>query len=231
MGGTVTSPADRPGDLMGVASEIYRGVVRPGSHAWLVGVLRPLYAPFHLIFPWIPEGARVLDVGCGTGAFLLLAERRRGLGPSTGYDVNPASLSLARAAEGLGNVRFEVGSRIPDEVIASASVVTLIDVLHHLRPLERQELLEGIVNRMAPGARLIAKDLDPRPRWRATANRITDFLSTRSRVDYLAMDTLAGYLEREGFAIEACESLPRHVWAHYLVVADKGGAVPEEPLS
>ena len=218
----------RPWELMRQASEIYRGALRAGSHDWLVSVARPLYAPFHLIFPWIPEGARVLDVGCGTGTFLLLAERLRDLGPSAGYDVNEASLRLARAAKGQGGVRFESGSDVPDETLSSADVISLIDVLHHLGPRARQELLERVVSQMAPGARLIVKDLDPRPRWRATANRITDFLSTGSRVDYLGLDTLAGYLQRQHFSIGLRESLPRHVWAHYVLVADKHTEVREQ---
>ena len=218
----------RPWELMRFSAEIYRGAFRVGSHGWLVSVARPLYAPFHLIYPWIPQGSHVLDIGCGTGAFLLLAQRVRKLGPSVGYDVNEASIRLARAAGKNAGARFEVGAEIPDEALSSASVVTLIDVLHHLQPGSRQALLEQIVGRMAPGARLIVKDLDPRPRWRATANRITDFLSTRSRVDYLALETLADYVGSQHFEISLREPLPRQGWAHYLMVADKHGGAREE---
>jgi len=68
--------------------------------------------------------------------------------------------------------------------------------------------------------------VDPRPHRRATANRVTDFLSTRSRFDYLALETLADYVGSQHIEITLREPLPRQVWADYLMVADKHGGAP-----
>ena len=55
------------------------------------------------------------------------------------------------------------------------------------------------------------------------------FTCERSENAQKVYDTLTGYLERKDFAIQWSESLPRHVWAHYVVVADKREEAPEGP--
>src|SRR5215467_2016314 len=45
------------------------------------------------------EGQRLLDYGCGDGAFLsVLTDRHRGLADVQGYDPNPLAIQYARAA-------------------------------------------------------------------------------------------------------------------------------------
>jgi ubiquinone/menaquinone biosynthesis C-methylase UbiE len=56
----------------------------------------------------IPAGARVLDIGCGTGNGAIAAARRRAV--VTGIDINEASLARARLrveAEGLASIEFK----------------------------------------------------------------------------------------------------------------------------
>ena len=55
----------------------------------------------------IPAGARVLDIGCGTGHTAIAAARRRAV--VTGIDINERSLARARLraeAEGLDSIEF-----------------------------------------------------------------------------------------------------------------------------
>jgi ubiquinone/menaquinone biosynthesis C-methylase UbiE len=55
----------------------------------------------------IPAGARVLDIGCGTGHTAIAAARRRAI--VTGIDINERSLARARLraeAEGLDSIEF-----------------------------------------------------------------------------------------------------------------------------
>lgn len=85
-------------------------------HSWRVEALRRSLAPL------VPEGAFVLDVGCGDG---LLARR---LAESRGCRVEGTDV-LSRPAPHILTTLFD-GRHIPDED-NSIDVVMLVDVLHH----------------------------------------------------------------------------------------------------
>jgi len=208
-----------PRHLTRLARAIYsRG--RPLSlHERLTTIYRPLYAPLGEVLRWVPEGATMLDVGCGTGTLLLLADRLRTLRRGFGHDVRAEPLAVARAVADPARITLACSPEVPADTIRQAEVVSVVDVLHHVPPAVRTEFLTRLVGAAMPGAVFVFKDLDPRPRWRALANHLTDWLSTRSRVDYLAMDELATLLADGGFEILDRRRLHRHVWSHYLVVA------------
>jgi SAM-dependent methyltransferase len=185
----------------------------------LTTTYRPLYGALDRVLEWIPAGARQLDVGCGSGALLLLAERLYGLESGWGYDPQPASIRLARAANRARHLRFAEGAEAPAEVVAAATVITVVDVLHHAGT---PRVLDPLLRHAARGARVIVRDLDPRPRWRAWANRITDYASTRSRVRYVAMQDTAAALTAAGCTVTHASKWRHYVWSPYVVVGTKG---------
>jgi hypothetical protein len=83
---------------------------------------------------------------------------------------------------------------------------------------EKLPLLQRIFDHARSGTVVILKDLDPRPRWRALANRVTDYLSTRSRVDYMARTEVEAFFYKNGLEILYSRRWPKQVWSHYLVV-------------
>jgi SAM-dependent methyltransferase len=68
----------------------------------------------------LEPGARVLDVGCGTGlTTLAIARRVSPDGTAVGLDIAPSMLTVARARadrEGVGNVRFVAGDAQSDDL-------------------------------------------------------------------------------------------------------------------
>lgn len=99
------------------------------------------------------HGARVLDIGCGTGHLL---EMLRSVGATaSGIDVDPGSVAQARS-RGLDVQRASIET-VPTE--PGFDVVVLNDVIEH--PLEPIPLLRSALAR--PGRRL-ASDLDTQ--WR-----------------------------------------------------------------
>ena len=218
-------------ELKNILGAVYGSAARDGRrlswHERLTSVFRPLYAPFGALLQWVPPKARVLDVGCGSGAFLFLANELKGLGSSLGIDSNAKSIALAQAACNSPHLKFVVGVEVPPEVLQSSSVVALIDVLHHVPKDAKQSFLRRLLQGMASGTLVLVKDLDPEPAWKALANRITDYLSTRSIVSYLSRQQVEEILLEEGFEILSSARLDDMVWSHFLVVGKKHGTAPQ----
>jgi ubiquinone/menaquinone biosynthesis C-methylase UbiE len=102
----------------------------------------------------IPAGARVLDIGCGTGNTAIAAARRRAI--VTGIDINERSLARARLraeAEGLTSIEFKNAdaSAIPfteasfDYVLSTVGLVFLPDKERAASELARIAKAGGVI--------------------------------------------------------------------------------------
>jgi 2-polyprenyl-3-methyl-5-hydroxy-6-metoxy-1,4-benzoquinol methylase len=126
---------DRPATKLGVAVM----TLFPASRARLDTVLRHMCPPFH--------GARLLDVGCGEGAFL---EWARAAGwEAVGVEPDPAAVAAARS-RGL-TVHAGTVEALRSEA-SSFDVVTLSHVLEHVH--DPRALLKSIRDLLKPGGLL-----------------------------------------------------------------------------
>jgi ubiquinone/menaquinone biosynthesis C-methylase UbiE len=112
-------------------------------YAWLARILREEVA----------AGARVLDVGCGTGT-LLDAVR-----PAHGVGVDVSTAMVRRARERFPALEFRVGDADCLRPGESFDVVTLVDVLEHLA--DPRATLAGARRACHPGSRLIVLTANP----------------------------------------------------------------------
>lgn len=161
------------------------------------------------IAPLLPPRARVLDVGCGNGEFLVAARER-------GHDVFGLDFSQAAAdacqkrgvPAAAGNLlSHDFGARAPFDL------VTMWDVLEHLpRPLD---FLQRARSLLAPGGWLVLKVpcFARRGRWLAahvprTAGAL---LGSPSHVQFFHPAGLTRLLRRAGFESIYAERLaPMH---------------------
>ena len=82
----------------------------------------------------VPEGARVLDLGCGDGALLDLLQRERGC---TGYGVEIADGNVLQCVRrGVDVIQLNLDEGLTMFEDASFDVVLQIDTLQHLRNAE-----------------------------------------------------------------------------------------------
>jgi ubiquinone/menaquinone biosynthesis C-methylase UbiE len=116
-------------------------------HGWLARILRAE----------VPAGARVLDVGCGTGT--LLDAVRPGVG--VGIDLSPAMVGLARRR--FPHLEFRVGDAETLGADETFDRVVMVDVLEHLG--DARAALAGARRACHPEGRLIL--LSANPAWRA----------------------------------------------------------------
>jgi methionine biosynthesis protein MetW len=87
-----------------------------------------------LIARLVPEGSRVLDLGCGDGALLDLLQRERGC---SGYGVEIADGNVLRCIRrGVDVIQLNLDEGLAMFDDASFDVVLQIDTLQHLRNAE-----------------------------------------------------------------------------------------------
>ena len=86
------------------------------------------------IASWVPEGSRVLDLGCGDGALLEHLQRHR---HCTGYGVEIADANIQACVErGVNVIQLNLDEGLATFADASFDVVLQIDTLQHLRNAE-----------------------------------------------------------------------------------------------
>lgn len=145
--------------------------------------------------PRLPPGARVLDVGCGSGDFLAAANER-GFRP-TGIDISEAGATLCRQRG------FEAisGDFLTADVGTEFDAVTMWDVIEHLRdPAAFFERSHGILRKdglfigKVPAFGRISVELSKRvPRLAGM------LLGAPDHVQYFTQQSLGALLQRTGF--------------------------------
>jgi SAM-dependent methyltransferase len=113
--------------------DLIRGLDRGNAPSQRVFLVSRWLAAVPGLVAKLEKGARVADVGCGTGtAAIEIAVAFPG-SQVTGYDLSPDSVSLARSrAEGLDNVAFEEYSADAIPIDPPNDLVTSFDVIHDL---------------------------------------------------------------------------------------------------
>jgi ubiquinone/menaquinone biosynthesis C-methylase UbiE len=162
----------------------------------------------------LPPGARVIDVGCGTGTFALsLADERPDV-EVIGVDGDAQALALAAAKPGAGRIDLRAGlaGSLPVED-ASAERVVMSLLLHHLASGTRDAALAEALRVLRPGGRLHVADWG-RPRGALARAaflgvRLLDGLdNTRDH----AAGRLAAIVAGAGFSQVASRGLVRTAW-------------------
>ncbi|MEM7623010.1 MAG: class I SAM-dependent methyltransferase [Planctomycetota bacterium] len=198
------------------AAELYRDVPLLRR---LMMRYRPYICPFHLVFDHVAlaaggsgavhadsadRRARVLDIGCGAGLLLnLLASEGAGL-DAVGVDLSRGAIAAAqRAAEhhppGMpGSLRFIAQAAQDPWPAGPFDAVTIVDLLHHLPSSAQPEVVQRAAQHVAPGGRLIVKDMYADRLLRPAANRLHDlvmagdWISFPSPSEIIAASTSAG---------------------------------------
>jgi 2-polyprenyl-3-methyl-5-hydroxy-6-metoxy-1,4-benzoquinol methylase len=209
--------------LAGLASELY--AAEPSAKIRLSQRYRPYICPFDQVIAQVPESARVLDVGCGSGLFLLLLAKLGRIEAGHGFDVSAPAISAARNAAArqalTATLSFEerpVEAGIPE---VHHSVVTVLDVIHHIPPPHQQAFVAALCAATPAGGRLIIKDMVHRPIWRATANRLHDLVMARQWVHHLQPGIVADWCLQNGMRLVHQTSANTLWYGHWMLVLDR----------
>ena len=146
--------------------------------------------PFAPIADALTGTDRVLDVGCGHGLFPLYLATRHAASEIVGVDIDREKLITARAAAlaaGLdGRVSFEaVGPEYtpadepPLRPVAGWDGISVVDVLYLLGRERAMRLLRSAAQALAPGGRLVVKEIDTTPAWKHRISAAQEVVATR----------------------------------------------------
>jgi 2-polyprenyl-3-methyl-5-hydroxy-6-metoxy-1,4-benzoquinol methylase len=177
---------------------------------------RPYICPFERLLPHIPQRATVLDIGCGSGLLLALAASSGLDIRGVGVDTSEPAIAIAQLL-GLRGVEFQ--QSWPEGLF---DVVTMVDVLHHVPPAEQRHFFQRAAAKVAPGGKLIYKDMAERPWWRAAANRIHDLAVAREWIHYVPIARVQEWACAEAFECDAEADITRLWYAHQLRVFLRG---------
>lgn len=107
----------------------------------------------------LPEGGAAVDVGSGTGTFVLALKERRPDAQVIGVDGDEEILELAQAKPGAAGIDWREGlaQELPVDT-GSIDVVTTSLMLHHLLPDDKRRALTEMKRILKPGGRLHVAD-------------------------------------------------------------------------
>ena len=220
--GAARSPAalDRPTVVGRAAWQLYANASGP---ARLLMSLRPRICPVHRLIEETPYGSSVLDIGCGSGLFLNMLAASGRLSTGVGFDPSERALRAARAGRTDGcAIEFIAGDvRSADWPPGTWDVVSLIDVLHHLPENRQANAVRKAATRVAPGGRLIVKDMSRRAHLRRWMNRLHDVVMARQWIREPDMGLVAGVASRCGLHEVLSERIDMLWYAHELRIFER----------
>jgi SAM-dependent methyltransferase len=151
-------------------------------NAWGYRARRRVF--LRLVRPLVAPGARVLDVGSGTGFYLELW-RELGAGAITGSDLTGVAVErLAAQRPDADAVRLDIGDEAIDLPESSFDAISAMDVLFHITDDRRfARALANAARLLRPGGVLVFSDLfvhgEP---WRAPHQAIRSLAEVRAAV-------------------------------------------------
>ena len=177
---------------------------------------------FGLIATQPGDFGRVLDVGCGRGqlgAFLLELGRAKEV---TGIDSDPRKVEVARRAVPEAKLMVADAAAF---ALPVADTVLLVDLLHYMPREEQDALLNAGVRALAPGGRLLVRELDADPSARSRITRLLEWMARRLGVNrgrathYRPARELMSLLERAGLACSIQGASDGTPFSNVLIVA------------
>lgn len=168
----------------------------------LLAAVRPFIACFDRIIGYVPPGASILDIGCGSGLLLALIQLHRPVRQAVGVDVNAKAIAAAESMTAANGFPFsfhvsESASGWPQETF---DVVLMIDVLHHVPAASRRDVIAAALARISPNGLFIYKDMCARPAFRRIWNQCHDLILAQQLVTVEPIEHVVDWVVTAGFS-------------------------------
>ena len=188
-------------------------------HRWRV-------CPFDRILATLPDkNCDVFDIGCGSGLFIGFLKHYRYVECATGIDSNKYSVERAREVikkAGWNHSVELIVEREPEQwPNRTFDLVSMIDVLHHIRPALQEVFFTAAVDRLAQGGTMVVKEIVPLPNPWALANLAHDLLLARQLVRHVSYQQLLRWAAKLSLRVNAVTEQRTLWYNHYWMTFSK----------
>ncbi len=220
LSGTLNVPTDK------VMSKFIWNIYKSSSFTIrILASARTYICPLQPLLSRVPFESSVFDIGCGNGLFLVLVSFFNKAKYVCGVEPNKLSVSTAEIVTRKINFPdkpiiydFRAVSDPSDWPTRSFSVVSMIDVMHHIPiNLQKQSFKEAAA-RVEKSGIFLYKDMCRYPLWRAWFNRFHDLVLARQWINYVDIKDIKVWASECGLALEEEKHYTRLAYGHELLV-------------
>jgi cyclopropane fatty-acyl-phospholipid synthase-like methyltransferase len=187
-------------------------------------IYRPYICPFDDLIVACKDSKTILDIGCGSGQFLLLLSKYTNAVRLGGIEISPTLINNAKELlTNQSKIEFQIevydGINIPD-FVHEFDTLTLIDVFHHIKRGMRQKFISDLYKKMKPGSKLIFKDIDGSHPL-LFMSIIHDLLLAGEAVSMISVSKAKEMLAATGFSIVSVSKKLMLWYPHYTIICVK----------
>ena len=193
--------------------------------------LRWRTCPFRDVADVVPRQGAILDAGCGHGLFSLYLAVQGPERRITGVDIDDDKLAVARRAATAAGVEDRAAFlRVTTDWQPDAQwdAIVEVDMLYLLGRARSAGWLRAAAGALSPGGRLVVKELDVTPAWKARWSRFQEVLATRvmritegDDLELIPRADVIAAMQAAGLEVDSRPLDRGRLHPHYLVVGTR----------
>ncbi len=131
-----------------------------------------------------PSAQSILEIGCGEGAVCERLALHYPAAQILGIDLTPRVGRLYRGPKERVSFRVETAAEVARQHPGKYDLIILCDVMHHVPPEERRDLLQQVEKLLHPDGVFVLKDWEPIPNVGNLAVHVSDRYVSGESVDF-----------------------------------------------
>lgn len=186
-------------------------------------------APLPAVAAVLPTSGRILEIGCGHGLFAAYAALSGPRRQVHGTDIDADKVEVARRALASLAPRLSIATAADGAVPSGPwDGIAIVDMLYLLPEARQRALLAQAAGALAPRGRLVIKEMDVQPRWKARWNGWQESISVRAlritegaTIQVLDPAVMARWLADEGLSVSRARLDRGRIHPHHLLVGER----------
>jgi cyclopropane fatty-acyl-phospholipid synthase-like methyltransferase len=187
-------------------------------------IYRPYICPFGSLIKECSLSKSVLDIGCGSGQFLLLLSKYTPAKKMGGIEISQTLVTNAKELlKNQKHLSLKIenydGENIPN-YISEYETITLIDVFHHLKRKMQKKYISEIYKKMDSGSQFIFKDINAAHPF-VILNKIHDLFLGGGIGNEISVTKAKKLLTDAGFKVLSISKETMVFYPHYTIICKK----------